>query len=132
MIRIKTQKVLHNLGNIFKMNTFLTVLPRAAFRTQSKVYGGTFFAKIVNDFQLLTLFAKKAHHKCYCVGCKEKRSYCEDIVKKFCSYCFRQACFHLGVRKSGCWSRQIVMIEWEFAWAYSVLVVWQRWSFEQV
>ena len=25
MIRIKTQKVLHNLGNIFKMNTFLTI-----------------------------------------------------------------------------------------------------------
>ena len=46
MIRIKTQKVLHN----FKMNTFLTVSPRALFRTQSKVYGGALFAKIVNDF----------------------------------------------------------------------------------
>ena len=28
--------------------------------TQSKVYGGAFFANIVNNFQLLTIFAKKA------------------------------------------------------------------------
>ena len=42
-MRIKThKKVLYNLGNIFKMNTFLTVLPRFVFRTQSKVYGGAF------------------------------------------------------------------------------------------
>ena len=40
-----TKKVLHKLGNIFKMNTFLTVSPRAVFRTQSKVYGGAFFCK---------------------------------------------------------------------------------------
>ena len=39
------KKVLHNLGNIFKMNTFLTVSPRAVFTTQSKVYGGAFFYK---------------------------------------------------------------------------------------
>ena len=46
MMRIKThKKVLHNLGNIFKMNTFLTVLPRTVFRTQSKVYGGAFLQK---------------------------------------------------------------------------------------
>ena len=56
MIRIKTQKkfyitwVLHNLGNIFKINTFLTVSPRAVFGTQSKVYGGAFFAKLFNNF----------------------------------------------------------------------------------
>ena len=50
MIRINTQKVLHNLGNIFKMNTFLALSPRAVFRAQSKVYVGAFFAKIVNDF----------------------------------------------------------------------------------
>ena len=50
MIRVRTEKkVLCNLGNIFKMNTSLTVLPRAVFKTQSKVYGGTFFAKVVND-----------------------------------------------------------------------------------
>ena len=32
------------------MAVFLTVLSRAVFRTQPKVYGGVFFAKIVNDF----------------------------------------------------------------------------------
>ena len=45
MIRIKTQKVLRNLGNTFKMNTFLTISPRAVFRIQSKVYGGAFLRK---------------------------------------------------------------------------------------
>ena len=45
MIGIKSQKVLHNLGNIFKMNAFLAVLPRAVFRIQSKVYGGAFLQK---------------------------------------------------------------------------------------
>ena len=68
-----TKKVLRNLGNILKMNTFLTVLPRAVFRTQSKVYGGTFFAKIVNNFQLLTLSAKKPHHKCQTVLAVKKK-----------------------------------------------------------
>ena len=43
MIRIKThKKVLQNLGNIFKMNTSLTVSPRAVFNVQSKVCGGAF------------------------------------------------------------------------------------------
>ena len=28
----------------------LTVSPRAVFRTQPKVYGGAFFAKLVNNF----------------------------------------------------------------------------------
>ena len=41
----KTQKVLHNLGNIFKMNAFLTVSPSAIFRTQPKVYGGALLQK---------------------------------------------------------------------------------------
>ena len=44
MIKIKTEKVLHNLGNIFKMNTFLIISSRAVFRTQSKVYGGAYIA----------------------------------------------------------------------------------------
>ena len=42
MVRIKTQKNLQNLGTIFKMNTVFTVLPRAVFRTQSKVNGEAF------------------------------------------------------------------------------------------
>ena len=45
MIKKKTQKVLYNLGNIFEMNTFLTVSPRAVFRTRSEVYGGAFLQK---------------------------------------------------------------------------------------
>ena len=50
MIRINTRKVLHNLRNIFKMNTFLTVLSRAIFRTQSKAYGGVFLQKELMTF----------------------------------------------------------------------------------
>ena len=57
-VKNKDKKVLHNLGNIFKMNTFLTVWPRAVFRTHSKVYGGAFFVKLVKVFELLSLFAK--------------------------------------------------------------------------
>ena len=45
MLRIKTQKVLQNQENVFLMATFLTVLPRDVFRTQSKVYGGDFLQK---------------------------------------------------------------------------------------
>ena len=45
MIRIKTENVLDNLGNIFKMNTFLTVSPRTLFRTESKVYDVAFLQK---------------------------------------------------------------------------------------
>ena len=52
--RKMTQKALHNWGNIFLNGYFLTVLPRAVFRTQSKVYGGAFFTK-------------KPHHKCLTV-----------------------------------------------------------------
>ena len=32
MIRIKTQKVLHNLGNIFKMNTFFDSIAKGKGR----------------------------------------------------------------------------------------------------
>ena len=40
---LKTQKVLERTGEIsFKWLLFLTVLSRAVFRTQSKVYGGAF------------------------------------------------------------------------------------------
>ena len=50
MIKVKIQKVLHNLGNIFKMNTFLTVSLRAVFRTQSEVYGGAYLQKLLATF----------------------------------------------------------------------------------
>ena len=46
MLRIKIQKVLYNWGNIFLiMGTFLSVLARVVFKTQSKVYGGAFLQK---------------------------------------------------------------------------------------
>ena len=45
MNRIKKQEILHNLGNMFKMNTFLRVSPRAVFKNQSKVYGRAFLQK---------------------------------------------------------------------------------------
>ena len=32
--------------------------------TQSKVYGRAIFATIVNNFQPLTIFAKKLNHRC--------------------------------------------------------------------
>ena len=34
------------------------------FRIQVNIYNGAFFAKIVNGFQLLTIFAKNLHHWC--------------------------------------------------------------------
>ena len=53
-----TQEVLHNQGIIFLNGHFLTVLPRAVFRTQPKVCGRAFFlilATVVFNF-----FRKKA------------------------------------------------------------------------
>ena len=67
MIRIKTQKVLHNLGNIFKMNTFFDSIAKNCIQNPIKSLWWSFFAKIVNNFQLLTFFAKKPHHKCQIV-----------------------------------------------------------------
>ena len=37
---------------------------RGVFRNQSNIYDGVFFAKIVNGFKPLTIFAKKLHHRC--------------------------------------------------------------------
>ena len=42
----KKEKVLHNWGNLLN-GYFLTVLPRALFRTQPKVYGGAFSQKLL-------------------------------------------------------------------------------------
>ena len=43
MIRIMTQEVLRNWGNMFLNGHFLTVLPRVVFRTQPKIYEGAFW-----------------------------------------------------------------------------------------
>ena len=48
VIRIRTQRVLQEISS--KWLLFLAVLARAVFRTQSKVNGGAFFVKIVNNF----------------------------------------------------------------------------------
>ena len=45
MIRIKTQKLLQTGEMSFEWLLSLAVLPRAIFRTQSKVYGEAFFQK---------------------------------------------------------------------------------------
>ena len=119
MIRIKTQKVLHNLGNIFKMNTFFDSIAKNCIQNPIKSLWWSFFAKIVNDFQLLTFFAKKPHHKCQIVLPVKKKEInlyyftyfymilydfinCPAFVDiffaflcwiKFCSCCFRQVFF---------------------------------------
>ena len=67
MIRIKTQKVLHNLGNIFKMNTFFDSIAKNCIQNPIKSLWWSFFAKIVNNFQLLTFFAKKPQDRCHTV-----------------------------------------------------------------
>ena len=41
-----------------------TLPGRGVFKTQSKIYDGAFFAKIVHDFQSSTIFAKKFYHRC--------------------------------------------------------------------
>ena len=46
------------------LDVFWPVLPRDLFKTQSKVYGGAIFANKVNNFQPLTTFTKKLHHRC--------------------------------------------------------------------
>ena len=43
------------------MATAFDSIAKSQIRTQSTVYGGAFFAKIVNDFQL---FCRKPHRKC--------------------------------------------------------------------
>ena len=58
MIRTQAQKVLYNLRNIFKMNTFLTVSPWTVFRTRSKVYDGAFLQEQwATTYFYMTLYA---------------------------------------------------------------------------
>ena len=53
----------------------LTVLPKSHIQNPIKsLCMVEFFAKIFNNFQLLAAFAKKPHHKCQTVVCKEKRN----------------------------------------------------------
>ena len=47
-------------GLIFNLLHLLVAAYRGVFRTWSNIYNAAFFAKILNDFKLLTIFAKKA------------------------------------------------------------------------
>ena len=52
------------IGEIsFKCQFFLTVMSRDVFRNPIKSLWWNVFAKIVNDFQQLTIFAKKLHRR---------------------------------------------------------------------
>ena len=73
MIIIKAQKVLERTGEIpFKWLLFLTVLPRAIFRTQSKVYGGAILQKLLTTLAV-NCFCQKANVRLRCLERKEKQ-----------------------------------------------------------
>ena len=57
MTKVMTRKVLHSWVKYLLNGYFLTCIAKNQVKSH-------FFAKIVNDFQLLTFFAKKSHHKC--------------------------------------------------------------------
>ena len=76
MIRIKKQNVLYDAGNVFKMS-FRCLLDIIAKRYIQKRNQKSMMerrlkqrakiehrAKIVNNFQLLTIFGKMLHHRC--------------------------------------------------------------------
>ena len=77
-----TQEVLHNQGIIFLNGHFLTVLPRAVFRTQPKVCGRAFFLNISNcSFQLFlqkspTINVHLCSRKAYVASEKKETNYC--------------------------------------------------------
>ena len=49
MIKLMHKKF-YITGEISFNGYFLVLLPKAIFRTQPKVYGGAFFAKLVDEF----------------------------------------------------------------------------------
>ena len=56
----RTQKVLHNWENTFLHGYFLTVLPKALFKTQpKKVYGGAFLQEYLTSFRFFFFFCCK-------------------------------------------------------------------------
>ena len=59
---------LHEWSKFLKFQFFillhlLVAAYRGLFRTWWNIYNGAFFAKILNSFQLLTIFAKKFHRR---------------------------------------------------------------------
>ena len=59
--KIKKLNILYSWVDVFEM--FNVSFVKMYLGTQSKVYGGAFFVKIVNYFYPLTIFAKKLHHR---------------------------------------------------------------------
>ena len=131
-----TQEVLHNQGIIFLNGHFLTVLPRAVFRTQPKVCGRAFFLNISNcSFQLFpqkspTINVHLCSRKAYVASEKKRNKLLYNftqlcIILKMLPYvcflfhcwvnlfsgCFRQVFFHLGDKKldASC-VRQVVIL----------------------
>ena len=71
--KIKRQKVLHYWRNIFKMNIFFGSIAKSHIQSPIKSLWWSLFAKIVNNFQLLTFSVKKPHHKCQIVLSVKKK-----------------------------------------------------------
>ena len=51
-------------GFNFALLHLLVAAYRGVFRTQSNIYNGAFFPKILNGFKLLTILARKLHRRC--------------------------------------------------------------------
>ena len=49
---------------VFHYTRPLVAACRGVFRTWSNIYNGAFFLEILNGFELVTIFAKKLHHRC--------------------------------------------------------------------
>ena len=81
------QNKLYDWAIVFWMSNLWKVLLRDVFRNPIKSLWWSFFAKVVNDFYLLTLFAKKLHHR-YQASAYKKQG-CVTItrlIKKFRGY----------------------------------------------
>ena len=79
MIRIKT-KTFTEMGKYLLNDYFFDSIAKSGIQNPIKSLWWSFFGKIVNDFQLLTVFAKKHHHKCQGVlpvRKKEKLYHCK-------------------------------------------------------
>ena len=90
MKRIKTQKRFRWPGKYLSDGYFFTVLPRALFRTQPKVYGGAFLQKQLINFCYEPSSQKSPNinswlcfPKTASVACKEKSKLSYKILHNF-------------------------------------------------
>ena len=96
------------------MAILLVSIAKSHIQNLIKSLWWSFITKIVNNFQQITFFSKKTHHKCQTVlpVKKKNNSYTERdtyflyFVPCLCTIfllvcgCFKQAFFHLGDKKS--------------------------------